>query len=355
MPEPLYQEALDAFTKTLQEFVVQPVGDGLINRSFKATSKMTGESFLLQEINQNVFPDPAKVQYNYELLWKYLQSQEIFFFIPEPKYFSDDAILFRDSKGNYWRVFEFVAGTMTFEIAEKPSQAWAVAESFAEFTASFSDFNPEQLAITIPGFHDLSLRFNQFKDSLRSHQYERIQKAAELINELKEREKYSSFFDVMIESSEFPKRVMHHDAKISNVLFDEDSGEVMCPVDFDTVMPGYFFSDIGDMIRTMSCDVDETSTEIEKISIRKNYYESIIEGYLSVMRKFLTDAEKKYIHYSGIILIYMQALRFLTDYLNGDVYYKIIYPEQNFDRAINQLTLLKRLEEFLLKEYDFKV
>jgi len=354
MPEPLYQEALDAFTKTLQEFFVQPVGDGLINRSFKATSKMTGETFLLQEINQNVFPDPAKVQYNYEILWKYLQSQEIFFFIPEPKYFSNDAILFRDSKGQYWRVFEFVAGTKTFAIAEKPSQAWAVAESFAEFTASFSEFSSDQLAITIAGFHDLSLRFNQFKESLHSHRYERIQKAAEAINELKERERYSSFYDVMIESPEFPKRVMHHDAKSGNVLFDEDSGEVICPVDFDTVMPGYFFSDIGDMIRAMSCEVDETSTEVEKIVIRKNYYESIVEGYLSVMGKYFTEAEKKYIHYSGIALTYMQALRFLTDYLNGDVYYKIIYPVQNFDRAKNQLTLLKKLEEFLQHEYDFK-
>ena len=355
MTEPVYQEALEAFSNSLQGFAVKPLKSGLINQSFKITSKMTGESFLLQGINQHVFPEPGKVQYNYELLWKYLQSQEIFFFIPEPKYFAGDAILFCDSRKNCWRVFEFVEGAKTFVVAEKTSQAWAVAESFAEFTASFSNFDAEQLAIIIPGFHNLSFRFNQFKDALHTHQYDRLQRAIDLIDELKKRERYANFFDVLTESDEFPKRVMHHDAKISNVLFDEDSDEVICPIDFDTVMPGYFFSDIGDMIRSMACNLDEASTEFDKIKIRKSYYEAILEGYLSVMGKYFTDAEKKYIHVSGIIMIYMQALRFLTDYLNGDIYYRVTYPGQNFDRAMNQLTLLKRLEEFLLKEYNFKI
>ena len=355
MSELIYQEALDAFTNTRQEFVVKPLKSGLINQSFKVTNKMTGESFLLQEINQHVFPEPGKVQYNYELLWKYLQSQEIFFFIPEPKYFAGDAILFCDSKAHCWRMFEFVEGTKNFVVAEKTSQAWAVAESFAEFTACFSDFDAERLAITIPNFHDLSFRFNQFRDSLHTHKYDRLQKAADLISGLKERERYANFFDIITESDEFPKRVMHHDAKISNVLFDEDSDEVICLVDFDTVMPGYFFSDIGDMIRTMTCNLDENSTEFDKIKIRKTYYRAIIEGYLSVMGKHLTDAEKKYIHYAGISMTYMQALRFLTDYLNEDIYYRILYPEQNLDRAKNQLTLLKGLEDFLWEEYNFKV
>ena len=355
MSELIYQEALDAFTNTRQEFVVKPLKSGLINQSFKVTNKMTGESFLLQEINQHVFPEPGKVQYNYEMLWKYLQSQEIFFFIPEPKYFAGDAILFCDSKAHCWRMFEFVEGTKNFVVAEKTSQAWAVAEYFAEFTACFSDFDTERLAITIPNFHDLSFRFNQFRDSLHTHKYDRLQKAADLISGLKERERYANFFDIITEADEFPKRVMHHDAKISNVLFDEDSDEVICLVDFDTVMPGYFFSDIGDMIRTMACNLDESSTEFDKIKIRKTYYRAIIEGYLSVMGKHLTDAEKKYIHYAGISMTYMQALRFLTDYLNEDIYYRILYPEQNLDRAKNQLTLLKGLEDFLWEEYNFKV
>lgn len=362
MAETIYQEALDAYVnpglnesvgKAFPDFAVKPLKAGLINQSFKVTNKTTGESFLLQKINRHVFPEPDKLQYNYETLWKYLQTEEIFFFIPEPKYFRGDTTLFCDSKKNYWRIFEFVEGTKTIQVAEKISEAKAVAESFAEFTASFSNFNVDRLTITIPDFHNLTFRFNQFKDSQHSHAYERLQKAASLVQELKQRERYVNFYEVITESGEFPKRVMHHDAKISNVLFDEESNEVICPVDFDTVMPGYFFSDIGDMIRSIACNLDEASTEFDKLEIRKDHYRSIVEGYSSIMNEYFTEAEKKYIHYSGIIMIYMQALRFITDYLNGDIYYRIIYPGQNFDRAMNQLTLLKRLEEFLKSEYGF--
>ena len=159
----------------------------------------------------------------------------------------------------------------------------------------------------------------------------------------------------MTESEEFEKRVMHHDAKISNILFSEETGQVICPVDFDTCMPGYFFSDLGDMIRSMACSEGENNTNYSEINIRKDFYEAILDGYMEVMQELLTDAEKKHIHYSGLLMIYMQALRFITDYLNGDLYYRTDYPEQNFDRAMNQLTLLQRLEEFLQTEYDFKM
>jgi thiamine kinase-like enzyme len=355
MTKEVYQEALDAYANPLHEHVVKPITSGLINQSFKVTSKTTGESFLLQKINQHVFPEPEKVQLNYEMLWKYLQLEEINFIIPEPKYFLDDVLFFCDSKNNYWRVFEFIEGSVTLPVAEKVSEAKTVAETFGRFTACMSEFDAGQLNIIIPGFHNLSLRFKQFKDSLHNNNYERLQKAASMINELKARERYANLFDVMTESEEFLKRVMHHDAKISNILFDEDSGKVICPVDFDTVMPGYFFSDIGDMIRSMAASLDENSTDFENTTIRKDFYDSILNGYMEEMKDLLTDAEKKYIHLSGIIMIYMQALRFLTDYLNGDVYYKITYPEQNFDRARNQLTLLQRLEEFLFAEYQFKV
>ena len=141
------------------------------------------------------------------------------------------------------------------------------------------------------------------------------------------------------------------DAKISNVLFSNKNGRVVCLVDFDTVMPGYFFSDLGDMIRSMVCREDENSTNFDNILIRKEFYDAILSGYLSVMEKQLTAAEKKYIHYSGLLIIYMQALRFLTDYLIGDIYYKTEYDEQNFNRSKNQLLLLQKLELFLAEYY----
>jgi thiamine kinase-like enzyme len=360
----IYQEALDAYANSrlndsvgqaFHEFAITPLVSGLINQSFKVKDKTNGESFLLQKINQHVFPQPEKVQLNYEILWKYLQSEEIGFLIPEPKYFLENELFFCDSKNNYWRVFEFIEGAVTLPVAEKHSEAKSVAETFGTLTACLSGFDSEQLHIVIPGFHNLSLRFKQFTDSLHKNNYESLQKATPLIRELKARERYANFFDVITESAEFPKRVMHHDAKITNILFDEDSGKVICPVDFDTVMPGYFFSDLGDMIRSMAGSHDENSTESDAIHIRSDFYKSIIEGYLGVMNKYLTEAEKKYIHFAGMIMIYMQALRFLTDYLNNNIYYKVNYQEQNFDRAKNQLTLLQKLEEFLITTYNFKM
>ena len=183
----------------------------------------------------------------------------------------------------------------------------------------------------------------------------RMKKAFPLPEELKQRARYANFYDVMTESEEFPKRVMHHDAKIANILFDKETGSVICPVDFDTVMAGYFFSDLGDMIRSMACSLDENSIDFENITIRTDFYKAIVDGYLSVMEKQFTASEKKYIHYAGIIMIYMQALRYMADYLNGDIYYRTNYPEQNFDRAKNQFILLNKLEDFLESQLNYKL
>lgn len=355
MAEPIYSEALDAYANPLHEFIVEPLDGGLINNSFKVTNDAYHYSFLLQRINHHVFKKPENVQLNYQLLWQHLKASDIDFKIPEPKYFPGDVDLYWDNDFNYWRVFEFIDDGKMLSIAETPEQANITAKTFAEFTLAFQDLDAELLKETIPDFHNLSFRYNQFEDALRSGQKERIQKAMPLIEELKQRNRYANFYDIVTESEEFPKRVMHHDAKIANILFSKETGEVICPVDFDTTMPGYFFSDLGDMIRSMACSLDENNTDFENITIRKDFYTPIVEGYLSVMEKQFTASEKKYIHYAGIIIIYMQALRFMTDYLNGDIYYKTNYSEQNFDRAKNQLTLLKKLEEFLKEEYSFTV
>jgi thiamine kinase-like enzyme len=342
-----YSEALKAFTNNSDSFSVHALDGGLINHSYKITDSNSGESYLLQRINHHVFKKPENVQLNYQLLWKHLEAGSIDVYMPEPKYFPGGAELYWDTDHNYWRVFEFIDHGKMFSNAETSGQARETAKTFALFTSAFHDFDVDLLKETIPDFHNLSVRYKQFEDSLKSEQHERIQKASLLIEELKSRIRYVDFYEVIIESDEFPKRVMHHDAKIANILFSKTNGKVICPVDFDTTMPGYFFSDLGDMIRSMACSHDEGSTDFKDISIRKEFYDAIVDGYLYVMNKYLTASEKKNIHYAGIIIIYMQALRFITDYLNGDIYYKTNYPEQNFDRAKNQLTLLQSLEQML--------
>jgi len=331
----------------------EAISGGLINLSYKV-SIGSKSHFLLQRINKEVFVNPEEVQENYCRIWDYTSSKPDTLRLPSPRQHDNETTLFVDEEQNYWRAFEFIEGACMFPVASKPEQANAVANAFAKFTAAFEGFDMQQLKAVIPGFHDLSLRFNQFIKASSRKSSARIDKALPLINELKKREKYKYFYEVIVGSAEFPQRVMHHDAKIANVLFNSSKdGEVICLVDFDTVMGGYFFSDLGDMIRSMVCPEDENSTNYGRIEVRKDFYEAIINGYLGVMGKQLTATEKKYIHYAGILMIYMQALRFLTDYLEDDIYYHTNYPEQNLDRTKNQLLLLEQLEELLTTRYDF--
>ena len=350
-----YQEAFSVFTNHLDNYLIEPVNGGLINNSYRVTNTDTKIAFLLQQINKEVFKRPEDLQHNYITLWHYTEFEFTGFFMPAPIMYDGANSLFVDSIGNCWRAFEFINDAYSPLVAEKAQQGKATAKIFGKFTACLNELNVNELRIVIPDFHNLSFRFQQFEDALKTEIYERLSHALPEIDELKNRERYMNFFEIITESDEFKKRVMHHDAKIANVLFDKKSNKVICPVDFDTTMPGYYFSDIGDMIRSMACSYDENYNQLEKISVRKSFYKAIVDGYTIAMKKELTASEFKYIHYTGIIMIYMQALRFMTDYLNGDKYYKINYPEQNLDRSKNQLTLLKRLEEFLVKEYSFRI
>ncbi|MBL7724854.1 MAG: aminoglycoside phosphotransferase family protein [Chitinophagaceae bacterium] len=353
MKEPSYKEALEAFANPFQEFSVEQVTNGLINQSYKVTDRNSRNSFLLQQINQHVFAEPEKIQQNYESLWKYINAKKTHLRIPEPKIFANQRIWYVDQNKRYWRIFEFIENTKTLAVAENIKEAGAVAETFATFTACFSNFNIEELQITIPDFHNVLLRFEQFKQVLKTASTERLDKSKVLFEKLLQRERYARLYEEFTVSGEFPKRIIHHDAKISNVLFDTKSGKIVCPVDFDTVMPGYFFSDLGDMIRTMTCKEDETSTSFDKIHIRKEFYDTIVSGYSGILKDQLTVSENKYIHAAGLLMIYMQALRFLTDYLQNDRYYQVSYNEHNHDRALNQTVLLEKLEVFLSENYNF--
>jgi thiamine kinase-like enzyme len=347
------QEAVNAFATPGQQFRVEPVTGGLINHSYKITDQQTGQSFLLQQINQQVFPAPEKIQQNYLLLQQYIRELQIPFFIPELILFPGNRSLYTDAQQQCWRVFSFIDNTRMISCTENSQQAADVAEIFARLTATFNKLDCHKLHITIPGFHHVRNRYTQFTAALEKSSPERAEKSADLIRGLITRERYARLFDSFTNSPDFPFRVMHHDAKISNVLFDSETGKVVCPVDFDTVMPGYFFSDLGDMIRSMAGSADENSTVYEGLVIRPEIYESIISGYTRGMNEFLTGAEHNYLHASGLLLIYMQALRFLSDYLQDDIYYRISYPGQNYDRARNQFVLLNRLEEFLADTYKF--
>jgi Ser/Thr protein kinase RdoA (MazF antagonist) len=246
--------------------------------------------------------------------------------------------------GNYFRMFPFIKGSHTIDVAIDPASAYEAAKQFAAFTKKTSGLDATALKITLPDFHNLTLRYGQFENALNNGNRQRIETATAVIEKLKSYKDIVDAFEIIKRDPGFKIRVTHHDTKISNVLFDEQ-GKGLCVIDPDTIMPGYFISDVGDMLRTYLSPANEEETDMDKIEVRQEFLEAVIKGYLSEMKDELTEKEKAVFIYAGKFMIYMQALRFLTDYLDDDSYYGKKYEEHNLVRAKNQLVLLEKLIE----------
>jgi hypothetical protein len=340
-------DILSAYSLPLKNCHWQKLSGGLINATWKITC--SDKAYILQRINTNIFKTPELVAQNLELLSKYLSVFPEYLFVA-PIHNSTGQNFTTNEEGHF-RLFPFIEQSYTIQKVSSPSEAFEAAAQFGKFTWMLRDFDAEKLNVTLPDFHNLTLRYNRFLEATEKGNSKRIRQSATLINELKSFVGITEEFERIKTDKSFFNRVTHHDTKISNVLYDRN-GKGLCVIDLDTVMPGYFFSDVGDMIRTYLSPVTEEETDLSKITIRTDIFEAIVSGYLKYTNDMLTDAEKNHIFYAGTFLIYMQALRFITDFLNNDVYYGATYPDHNFNRAANQLVLLQELikKEHLLKE-----
>lgn len=319
---------------------IVPYGNGLINHTWKVTTPAA--TYILQQVNQSVFEKPQDIAHNIEIIASYLRKADpnYLFITPLPT-LTGETLLQVEGAG-FFRLFPFVAGSVTKDVVETPAEAYEAARQFSLFTKKLSGIDPSLLRETIPDFHNLQLRYQQFEKSLEEGDKKRIQAADKAIKKLIGFEPLVQQYRQVKNNPAFRLRVTHHDTKISNVLFDA-AGRGICVIDLDTVMPGYFISDVGDMMRTYLSPASEEETDLSKVVVREDYFKAIVEGYLSEMSTELTAEEKGTFFFAGHFLVYMQALRFLTDYLLGDVYYATSYPEQNFNRAKNQLHLLNEL------------
>jgi Ser/Thr protein kinase RdoA (MazF antagonist) len=348
----LVEKAANAFMGP-GKIAIESLGHGLIHHTYKVGH--SERKIVLQAINTEVFKKPEDIIYNYRETYQYLEKHKGATGIPEPLQAINGQFLWTDEENNCWRALEFVHHSYSPLTADNEEAAYTVSKNFAAFTRSLEGLNAQTLKEIIPDFHNLSFRYGQFEKAVAPSQPDRLMKATPVISSLRERRSLVDYYETLADAKKYPFRLMHHDCKISNILFDSNTGGVICPVDLDTLMPGKFISDLGDMIRTMACSEDEDSIHWESIRIRSSFYDAILKGYLEGIGPILTKEEKKNIHYSGLLLVYMQALRFLTDFLEGDRYYKTSYPEQNLKRALNQLTLLERLEGFLKAEYSIEL
>ncbi|ULQ57800.1 aminoglycoside phosphotransferase family protein [Flavihumibacter rivuli] len=331
------------------------LGSGLIHQTYRVDYSGS-QDIVLQCMNIKAFPLPENIVLNYRRIYDHIMAKCPD--CPMPALVPDREGKFcwweegiTDEEERCWRALQFIPDSYSPDAAANAAEAGIAARSFARLTSLLEGLSLDSLHITIPHFHDLDSRYFQFETAIHNGEMFRLLRATHVIASLRERTRYVDWFrSIRDNEQDYPLRVMHHDCKFSNILFSKKDGQPIFPVDLDTIMPGKFFSDLGDMIRSMACSRDENSKDWEHIDIIPSYYHAIVNGYLDGLGAQLTAAETRQLHISGILVCYMQSLRYVTDYLNNDIYYKTNYPEQNLNRALNQLVLLERLEAFLERE-----
>jgi thiamine kinase-like enzyme len=329
-----------AFHLSMDQYAIENIQVGLINKTYKLVDEQHAEDLILQNVNTSVFKSPEYIEKNTRLADEYLKSIK-------PDYLFIAPVAVARINNEYWRLLPYVPHSVSLTEITSTKQVYQAAKQFARLTKLLNDF-PEVDALeeTIPRFHDLNLRFNQYQDALGNASEIRLAEAQPLIEKIAKHSKILSKYNDLIDSKVMKLRPMHHDAKLSNVLLDEENLKGVCVIDLDTLMPGYILSDLGDMMRSMLCEENEESTNFDQLHINADYYQALFDGYLHEMKEVLSPQEEAILPFSGQYIIYMQAIRFLTDYLNNDVYYQVKYPEHNFNRAKNQLILLENLIAF---------
>ncbi len=365
MASNVLQSLFSRFETSLEEgsfnIVFEPISIGLINDTWIVTcvddDEQIKRQFVMQRINHDVFRNPVAIDGNNRLMLRHISQyhqHEVFPRLFPLKDSPDQSTLLHDhDSGNFYRLYEYVSQSYSLQALTAVDQAYEAAKAFGKFCRIFStplDVSEDLLSNlqdTIPDFHNLSLRYCQYKNALEKGIPERLEIAMNDINILSQMNDIIDVYSVIVGSNisnnniMLTKRVTHHDCKISNMLFDQTTKKSICVVDLDTTMPGYFISDLGDMFRTFLPACSEEEEDLTKVDVRIEYFQAIVQGYLSEMMNILSSMELQYIVYAGEFIIYMQTLRFLADYLLGDIYYKVSHPKHNLYRARNQLKLLQ--------------
>ncbi len=314
------------------------INSGHINRTFKI-----GDDYVLQQINRNVFKHPEVISSNLNVASRHLKLFAPDYFFLESIRNKRGADLTFDTEGTPWRLYPFVKNSITRNEVSTPQQAYEAAKSFGQLGRLLSSCDVSLFKETIPQFHNLTLRFQNFEKALAKAPEERKNKSQKVCDGFREYSNLVASYAWLIDSGNLTLRVTHNDTKINNVLFSSTSDKVVCVIDLDTLMPGYFIYDLGDMIRTMASPVSEEEADLTKVVVRRDILDAIFEGYLTEMDHVLTSAEKKITGLAGPMMTFMIGIRFLTDYLEGDTYFQTNYPDQNLIRATNQLCLLQLL------------
>ena len=326
----------------------EPLGSGLINDSYLVrTVEADAPDYVLQRINHAIFQDVDLLQHNIRCVTEHIRRQleaagtpdldrRVLRFIPAETgkdYWFDGTF--------YWRMMVFVKDSFTHQ-AVTPTSSRNAGLAFGQFQAQLADL-PETLGETIPNFHHMEFRLHQLDDAVAADAVGRVAGVQDLLEAVAQRRETMCQAERLYREGKLPKRICHCDTKVNNMLFDADDN-ILCVIDLDTVMPSFIFSDFGDFLRTGANPVAEDEPDLNRIDFDLAIFEAFTEGYLQSARSFLTPLEIELLPYAAELFPYMQFVRFLTDWINGDTYYKIQYPEHNLVRSRAQLQLLTRVE-----------
>lgn len=328
-------------------------GNGHINDTYSLSAQLKyGKSrFILQRMNHNVFQSPIELMENIYNVTTWLDQKiraaggnaerETLHVIQT----IDGKNCYQDSEGQYWRAYPFIENTYCLEQVRKPEDLYMSALTFGKFQRMLSDFPAASLYETIPDFHDTEKRFCHFEDVLETAPYDRRKKAEKEIDFALKRKEFAHLLIDMQKTGELPLRVTHNDTKLNNILFDRETGEAICVIDLDTVMPGLSVNDFGDSIRFGANTAAEDEKDLTKVSLDLELYEAYTKGFIEGCAGSLTDNELANLSTGAMMMTFECGIRFLTDYLEGDCYFKIHREGHNLDRCRTQFELLKSMEE----------
>lgn len=344
-----YLEILSHFPLDIKVQNVAPFGNGHINDTLKVTDESGEIYYILQRINHHIFTNVDMLQSNIDKVTKHIRKKleergekdidrKVLTFLP-----TIDGKLYYHDKENYWRVCLFIPRSRSFEEIT-PELSYEAGKAFGDFQFMLSDLPEGALGETIPNFHNMEFRLQQFHEAIQADEAGRLSEVQELVAEIEKRAKAMCIQEELFREGKLKKRTNHCDTKVNNILFDEN-GKVLCVIDLDTVMPGFVLSDIGDFIRTGANAGAEDDENLDHVHVKMDIFKSYTRGYMETAKAFLTPTEIQLLPYGGRLLTYMQTVRFLTDYINGDTYYKIKSPKHNLIRTKAQFKLLQSLEE----------
>jgi hypothetical protein len=344
---------------------IAPCGSGHINDTYASRFRLNGKivQYVHQWINQHVFKDPVRVMENIERVTGYIRqrvteaggdpARETLTLVPA----SDGRSYYQTPQGEFWRTYLFIDGARTYDTAENIHHVYSASKAFGNFQKLLGDLPGGRLHETIPDFHHTRKRFDTFLRALETDPARRACSVKPEIDFILQREAETSVVVDLLASGQIPERVTHNDTKLNNVMIDDRTGEGVCVIDLDTVMPGSVLYDFGDSVRIGASTAAEDESDLARVGFDLGRFEWLTRGYLDAARSFLSATEIEHLAFSARLISLEQAIRFLGDYLNGDVYYKIHHPLHNLERARTQLKMVAEMEqqadamEIIVKRY----